>query len=128
MGERASPAIHTAHYFDTAEGTMSDLTPSAFWDEMSVAVLHSVAALLDESSMQQASGLKPVVGAESGGAACRPIASVDRDGAVDGAPNNMGREFKGPADTLEELASGLSVGKEGDLPAELYVEPAGRLL
>ncbi|KAA6425345.1 MAG: hypothetical protein FRX49_04838 [Trebouxia sp. A1-2] len=53
MGERASPAIHTAHYFDTAEGTMSDLTPSAFWDEMSVAVLHSVAALLDESSMQQ---------------------------------------------------------------------------
>ena len=32
---------------------MSDLTPSAFWDEMSVAVLHSVAALLDESSMQQ---------------------------------------------------------------------------
>ena len=32
---------------------MSDLMPSTPWDEMSVAVLHSVAALLDESSIQQ---------------------------------------------------------------------------
>jgi len=43
---------------------------------------------------------------------------------VDGAPENMGREVKGPAGTLEELASGLTVGEEGDLPAELLVEPA----
>ena len=74
--------------------------------------------------MGEASGLKPVVGTESGGAACGPIASVDCDGAVDGAPNSMGRESKGPAGTLEELASGLTVGKEGDLPAELFVGPA----
>ncbi len=33
----------------------------------------------------------------------------------------MGREFKGPAGTLEEF---LTVGKEGDLLAELFVEPA----
>lgn len=43
---------------------------------------------------------------------------------MDGAPKNMGREVKGPAGTLEELASGLTVGEEGDLPAELFVEPA----
>ena len=35
------------------EGTVSDLMQSTPWDEMSVAVLHSVAALLHESSMQQ---------------------------------------------------------------------------
>jgi len=70
------------------------------------------------------SGLKPVVGVESGGAAWGPIASVDCDGAVDGAPKKMGRESKGPVGTLEELASGLTVGEEGDLAAELFVEPA----
>ncbi len=81
MGGRASSAIHTALYIDSAvspvsnwsattagimqnwltchgfyvrrRGTMSDLMQSTPWDEMSVAVLHSVAALLDESSMQQ---------------------------------------------------------------------------
>ena len=36
----------------------------------------------------------------------------------------MGREFEGAAGTLEELASGLTEGEEGDLPAELFVEPA----
>lgn len=36
----------------------------------------------------------------------------------------MGREVKGPAGTLEELASGLTVGEGGDLPAELFAEPA----
>jgi len=43
---------------------------------------------------------------------------------VDGAPNKMGRESKGPVGTLEELASGLTVGEAGVLPAELFVEPA----
>jgi len=74
--------------------------------------------------MGEASGLKPLVGVESGGAAWGPIASADCDGAVDGAAKKMGREVKGPAGTLEELASGLTVGEEGDLPAELFVEPA----
>ncbi|KAL0052328.1 hypothetical protein WJX82_000329 [Trebouxia sp. C0006] len=53
MGERASSAIQTAHYIDSAEGTMSDPMHSTPWDEMSVAVLHSVAALLDWSSKQE---------------------------------------------------------------------------
>ena len=81
MSGRASSAIQTAHHIDSAvspvsnwsattagdyanlvdvsrftraqEGTISDLMQSTPWDEMSVAVLHSVAALLDESSMQQ---------------------------------------------------------------------------
>ncbi len=43
---------------------------------------------------------------------------------MDGAPKKMGRESKGPVGTLEELASGLTVGEEGDLAAELFVEPA----
>ncbi len=43
---------------------------------------------------------------------------------MDGAAKKMGREVKGPAGTLEELASGLTVGEGGDLPAELFAEPA----
>lgn len=43
---------------------------------------------------------------------------------MDGAPKKMGRESKGPVGTLEELASGLTVGEAGVLPAELFVEPA----
>jgi len=74
--------------------------------------------------MSEESGLKPVTGAESGGAAWGNIASVDCDGAVDGAPKKMGRESKGPVGTLEELASGLTAGEAGVLPAELFVEPA----
>ena len=53
----ATTADDFAIWFDVSrcaqEGTMNDLMPSTPWEEMSVAVLHSVAALLDDSSIQQ---------------------------------------------------------------------------
>jgi len=45
--------VDVSWFLRAQEGTVSDLMQSTPWDEMSVAVLHSVAALLDESSMQQ---------------------------------------------------------------------------